>query len=209
MILLNPADSPSFPETKRQALEALSAYPNGLMVGGGMNPETAPEYLRAGASHVIVTSYVFCDGEIRTERLRAMEEAVGREHLVLDLSCRKRDGVYYIATDRWQKISSTALTDTLLRTLAEHCAEFLVHAVDVEGKNAGMDLPLLKILSPEEPLPVPVTYAGGVRDLADIWLLDELTEGRVDVTVGSALSLYGGPLSYASLLQYFRAKKQL
>ena len=110
VILLNGADSPYYEETKKQAKQALTAYPGGLQIGGGIRDTNAKEYLDAGASHVIVTSFVFKDGRFHPENLEKMVKAVGREHLVLDVSCRKKDGNYYIVTDRWQKFTEVVLT---------------------------------------------------------------------------------------------------
>ena len=200
VIMLNPASSPMFAGTKRQALEALSAAPGTLQIGGGVNPQNAQEYLQAGASHVIVTSYVFSDGQIRGDRLREMVSSAGREHLVLDLSCRKRDGAYYIVTDRWQKFTDVCVTKTLLDELSDSCSEFLIHAADVEGKSNGPEEELAALLG--EWSGIPVTYAGGIRNLDDIRLLSEAGRGRLDFTIGSALDLFGGSLSYREVVSY-------
>ena len=135
VILLNPASSEYYGQTKKQALKALHAYPGGLQIGGGITADNASGYIRAGASHVIVTSYVFKDGRLSWENLQKMEDAVGTEHLVLDLSCRKKDGTYFIVTARWQKFTDVPVTPETMKELGNHCAEFLVHAVDVEGKS--------------------------------------------------------------------------
>ncbi|MBQ7371975.1 MAG: phosphoribosylformimino-5-aminoimidazole carboxamide ribotide isomerase [Blautia sp.] len=194
VILLNSKDSPYYEATKAQALRALRAYPEGLQVGGGICPENALEYLEAGASHVIVTSYVFKNGEISWENLDKMEQAAGRQHLVLDLSCRKREDQYYIVTDRWQTFTQVPVTRKLLEELGEHCAEFLVHAVDVEGKARGIETGLVQILS--EYTALPITYAGGVGSMQDLELLREFGKNRLDVTIGSALDLFGGTISF-------------
>lgn len=115
----------------------MRAYPGGLQIGGGIHPENAEEYLEAGASHVIVTSYVFRDGQMDREHLNRMVRTVGPEHLVLDLSCRRKGDQYYIVTDRWQKFTNVVLTPEVLDELAGCCSEFLIHAVDVEGKARG------------------------------------------------------------------------
>ena len=146
IIMLNRVGTPEYDASKAAALEALSAYPGGLQVGGGINADNASAFVEAGASHVIVTSYVFSDGKINYENLEKLVTAVGREHVVLDLSCRKRGGDYYIVTDRWQKFTRTKLTARLLRKLEKYCDEYLVHAVDVEGKAAGPDQALFSIL---------------------------------------------------------------
>ncbi len=198
IILLNPVDSPWYAATKAQALAALAAYPGGLQLGGGITPQNAGEYLTAGASHVIVTSYVFRDGKIHYGRLKEMEKAVGREHLVLDLSCRKRDGQYYIVTDRWQKFTETPVTLAFMEELEAYCDEFLLHAVDVEGKAQGIERELVQLLGQYGRRPV--TYAGGVSSEEDLQALGTLGKGRLDVTVGSALDLFGGKLPYKKLV---------
>ncbi len=198
VIMLNPASSPWYGETRRQALLALAAFPGGLQIGGGVNPENAGEYLDAGASHVIVTSYVFRDGKISWDNLERMQKAVGKERLVLDLSCRKKDGRYYIVTDRWQKFTDTCVTPENLKVLGDQCSEFLVHAVDVEGKASGVEKELAALLA--EYCDIPVTYAGGVGTLSDLEDLRHFGQNRLDVTVGSALDLFGGTLPYKDVI---------
>lgn len=200
IILLNPVSSPYYEATRAQALLALKASPGKWQVGGGITPENGESFLEAGASHVIVTSYVFQGGEIRMEHLERMRRAVGREHLVLDVSCRKKEEGYYIVTDRWQKFTNVALTGSVLAELASYCDEFLVHGVDVEGKASGVDLELVRLLGSYQG--IPVTYAGGIGSLADLETLGREGRGRVDVTVGSALDLFGGPLSYGDILRF-------
>ena len=200
IILLNPAASPYYEATKRQAISALKAYPEGLQAGGGITPENAAVFLEAGASHVIVTSYVFSEGQIQYDRLRALVKETGKEHLVLDLSVRSRDGRYYIVTDRWQIYTSVELTEQILDELSAYCDEFLVHAVDVEGKSEGLEKPVAKILGDWGK--IPITYAGGVHSFSDLDQLKELGKGKVDVTIGSALDLFGGPMAFADVLSY-------
>lgn len=202
VILLNGEGSPYYEATREQALLALSEYPGGLQVGGGIRADNAADYLEAGASHVIVTSYVFREGRIDWERLDDAEHAAGRERLVLDLSCRRRDGRYYIVTDRWQRFTDVELTPAALDELAGHCAEFLIHAVDVEGKARGIEEPLVRMLGDWDG--IPVTYAGGVGSFGDLRRLRELGRGRLNVTIGSALDLFGGPMSYEETLRYIR-----
>lgn len=203
IILLNPASSPHYEETKRQALMALAAYPKGLQAGGGITPENAAVFLEAGASHVIVTSCVFSEGQIHYDRLRALVKETGKENLVLDLSVRSREGRYYIVTDRWQKYTSVELTEKVLDELSGYCDEFLVHAVDVEGKSAGIEEPVAKLLGDWGK--IPVTYAGGVHSFADLDRLKSLGKGRVDVTIGSALDLFGGDMALEDVLAYCEA----
>ena len=198
IILLNPAESPYYQEDLRQARLALSAYPGGLQIGGGMNADNAASFLDMGATHVIVTSYVFQDGRIHYGNLEKMKKAVGKEHLVLDLSCRKKGEDYYIVTDRWQRFTTEKLSESLLNQLADYCAEFLVHAVDVEGKAAGIEEDVARLLGRSRILPV--TYAGGVASLDDLRKLKTLGQDRVDVTIGSALDLFGGSLRFDEVL---------
>ncbi len=201
VILLNHRDSPFYAATREQAEAALSEWPGGMQAGGGITAENAGEFLEAGASHVIVTSYVFSDGRICLENLEKLERAAGRERVVLDLSCRRKPGdgdggPYYIMTDRWQRYTDIALTPELMEELSSRCGEFLVHAVSAEGKAGGIDEELVRILAES---PVPVTYAGGIRGIPDIEELGRLGGGRVDFTVGSALDIYGGDLPYEKL----------
>ena len=177
-------------ETRAAAKSALAAYPGGLQVGGGVTADNANSYLEAGASHVIVTSYVFRDGKLDNERLCALEDAVGTSRLVLDLSCRsKADGKYYVVTDRWQKFTNMEVAEDVLKSLGTRCDEFLIHGVDVEGMRCGIMEDLVSKLG--EWSPVPVTYAGGARDLGDFERVKAIGGGRVDLTVGSALDVFG------------------
>ena len=190
------------PGNEAAAKAALRAFPGGLQVGGGITPANAREYLDAGASHVIVTSYVFRDGCLDESRLAEMVAAVGRERLVLDLSCRRReaDGPYFVVTDRWQKFTSLALNSDTLSALSQHCVEFLIHAVDVEGKQSGVQEDLVRALG--EWSPIPVTYAGGARLLTDLELVDRLGGGKVDLAIGSALDIFGGKLPYEDVVRW-------
>lgn len=200
VILLNGKDSPYYEATRKQALRALGAYPGGLQVGGGITADNAQEYLDAGASHVIVTSYVFQNGTICFENLYRLVELVGRRRLVLDLSCRKKDGQYYIVTDRWQKYTKVALSPDILTMLASFCDEFLIHGVDVEGKRSGIEEELIEMLGGWNRLPI--TYAGGIRSFADIDQIRKAGKNRIHITVGSALDLYGGELSFDEVAAY-------
>lgn len=206
VILLNGKDSSFYEETKRQAFSALSAYPGGLQAGGGITAENAAEFLDAGASHVIVTSYVFQGGQILYENLEKLVKAAGKEHLVLDVSCKKRVDGYYIVTDRWQKETDIKITPVLLAELSAFCDEFLIHAVDVEGKKSGMEEELLSELAKWQG--IPITYAGGVRSMEDLRRLEEIGAGKIDVTIGSALSLFGGTLNFAEVVEYCRGIKK-
>lgn len=204
VILLNPKGSQYYEATRAQAFAALKAFSEGLQIGGGIRAENAQEYLDKGASHVIVTSYVFQNGQIAYDNLEKIKKEIGREHLVLDLSCRKKDGEYYVVTDRWQKFTDTKVTLPLMQELGTSCAEFLVHAVDVEGKAAGIDTELAGLLA--EFTDCPITYAGGVGCYEDLTQLYEAGKGRLDVTVGSALDLFGGPMEFERILKYCRNK---
>lgn len=199
IILLNPATSEYYEATKQQAFKALRAYPNGLQIGGGIHDGNAMEYIEAGASHVIVTSFVFKDGKINMENLEKLTKVVGKEHLVLDLSCRKKDGAYYIVTDRWQKFTNEVVNEQTLDKLMAYCDEFLIHAVDVEGKSQGIEEDLVRLLGQWNK--IPITYAGGVHAYEDITLLKELGKGKIHVTIGSALELFGGHMELEQVLQ--------
>jgi phosphoribosylformimino-5-aminoimidazole carboxamide ribotide isomerase len=185
------------PGNTDEALKALEAYPGGLQVGGGINPENAGIFLDAGAMGVIVTSWVFREGRIDFERLEAMKKRVGQQRLVLDLSCRLKNGSYWIVTDRWSRFTRTPLNAETLQLLGASCGEFLVHAADVEGRQQGIEKPVAALLG--EASPVPATYAGGIRNLEDINLVRSLGRGRVDFTVGSALDIFGGMLPFLTL----------
>lgn len=199
IILLNPASSEYYEATKAQALAALKEYPDGLQVGGGITPENAAEFLEAGATHVIVTSYVFHDGRIDYDSLNKLVETVGKEHLVLDLSCKKVNDQYVIVTDRWQKLTDEVVSYELMDKLAAYCSEFLIHAVDVEGKANGIETQLAEMLGQWGKLPI--TYAGGVHSYEDLDLLKTLGQNRLNVTIGSALDLFGGKLKWEEVLK--------
>lgn len=202
IILLNPAGSEYYEATKAQALSALHAYPGGMQIGGGINAENAAYFIKEGASHVIVTSYVFKNGRVNYENLTRLVEAVGKEHVVLDVSCRKKDGDYYIVTDRWQKFTDEKVTPELLDKLSGYADEFLVHAVDVEGKASGIEIPLAKLLGDWGK--IPITYAGGVGSFEHLKQLREYGSNRLNVTIGSALDLFGGSMAYGEVLAFLR-----
>ncbi len=149
---------------------------------------------------MIVTSYVFSEGQIQYDKLHTLLREVGKERLVLDLSVRRREGRYYIVTDRWQKYTSVQLNEQTLDELSRYCDEFLIHAVDVEGKSEGIEEPVAALLG--EWGKIPVTYAGGVHSLEDLDQLKQLGHGRVDVTIGSALDLFGGKMAFRDVLAY-------
>ena len=185
------------------AIEALSAWPGGMQIGGGVSADNASFWLEQGASHVIVTSYVFQDGQINMERLGRLVDAVGKKHIVLDLSCRKKDGDYYIVTDRWQKFTNVKIDKAVIADLSDYCDEFLIHAADVEGKCNGIEKDVVTIL--KDSVQIPTTYAGGVRNIEDLALIKELGADRIDVTIGSALDIFGGSgLSYREAVDFCR-----
>jgi phosphoribosylformimino-5-aminoimidazole carboxamide ribotide isomerase len=180
------------------AREALAAWPNGLQVGGGITAENAFEWLQAGAAQVIVTSYIFQNGQIDETHLQRLVTEAGRDRLVLDLSCRKKDGQYHVVTDRWQTFTETIVDAHSLQQLSDCCCEFLVHGVDVEGKQQGMDEELIELLAAHSP--IPCVYAGGVRSFEDLEKLRKAGNGKIDVTIGSALDIFGGTLPYRDVV---------
>lgn len=200
VIMLNHRQSDYYEATKEQAIKALLAYPGGLQAGGGITPENAARYLDAGASHVIVTSYVFRDGRIDFENLRRLVKETGKDKLVLDLSCRMKNGSYYIVTDRWQNYTNVILNRGTLDELSSYCDEFLIHAVDVEGKAEGIEEKLVEMLGSWSR--IPITYAGGVHSFEDLAKLKKLGHDKIHVTIGSALDLFGGPMKFEEVLSY-------
>ncbi|MDF1859553.1 MAG: phosphoribosylformimino-5-aminoimidazole carboxamide ribotide isomerase [Verrucomicrobiales bacterium] len=190
------------PGNDEAAREALAAYPGGLQIGGGINPENAAEWLEAGASHVISTSCLFDeDARFQSEVLKRLVEAVGADRLVIDLSCRRREGKWIVAMNRWQTPTDLEVTHETLSALASSCDEFLIHAADVEGKCSGIDEDLVSLLGAWGEKPV--TYAGGASSLDDLRLVDSLSGGKVDLTIGSALDIFGGSgVSYRDCVKY-------
>lgn len=199
IILLNPVDSPYYALSKNQGIAALNATPGLLQIGGGITADNATEFLDAGASHVIVTSFVFRNGRINRTNLKKLVKTVGKDRIVLDLSCKRAEDDYLIVTDRWQKFTDVKLCEETLDELATYCDEFLVHAADVEGKQQGIEENVAKLLGKWGKRPV--TYAGGVRNIKDIELLKKIGNGRVDVTVGSALDIFGGNLQIKDVME--------
>jgi len=184
-----------------EARAALAAYPGGLHLGGGVNAANAHDWLDAGASHVIVTSWVFREGRVDWARLEKLVKAIGKNKLVLDLSCRKRGASYFVVTDRWQKFTDLEVNDLTLQKFSAFCAEFLIHAVDVEGLCRGIDRELVSMLG--RFAPIPTTYAGGANSLADLEAITQLGQGKVDLTIGSALDIFGGSgVKYADCVAF-------
>ena len=202
VIILNKRGTPEYDASFSECLKALKEFPGGLQVGGGITPDNARAFLDAGASHVIVTSYVFSDGCIRRDNLEKMVSTITPNKLVLDLSCKRSGSDYYIMTDRWQKKTDDVLDTRLLEDLSPYCNEFLIHAVDSEGKAMGPEKGVLDIL--KNYVLRPVTYAGGIASYEDITGIGELCDGRVDVKVGSALDIYGGQLDFDRVVELCR-----
>ena len=192
------------PGNEAAAKTALEAWPNGLQMGGGVNPDNAIQWIQRGASHVIVTSCVFKDGQLHEGQLKKLVEAVGEKNIVLDLSCRRRQGAYRIVTDRWQKFTEWEVSPKNLEYLAQYCAEFLVHGADVEGLRGGMEEELIAMLGQYSP--IPVTYAGGASALKDLDRVEELGAGKVDLTIGSALDIFGGDVLFEDVLKWHRQR---
>lgn len=200
IIILNPAGSDYYEKDVEQAKLALEVYPGGMQIGGGVNIGNAERYLDLGASHVIVTSYVFRNGIIDYERLKNLSYLIGKNRLVLDLSCRFDGNEYYVVTDRWQKMTNERFDIELIEKLGDYCDEFLVHAVDVEGKTSGIEKKVVEILGGVSEKAV--TYAGGIHSMQDIEFIKEKGNCRVDFTIGSALDLFGGKIKYSELSMY-------
>ncbi|MFV0363308.1 MAG: phosphoribosylformimino-5-aminoimidazole carboxamide ribotide isomerase [Suipraeoptans sp.] len=200
VIMLTPSYSKHFNATKNEALEALKAYPGGMQVGGGINADNAKDYLDKGASHVIITSWFFENGAIRYDRMEQMRNAIGKERIVVDLSCRYRDNGYYVVTDRWQTFTDVRVSNDMLIELSDYCDEFLIHGVDVEGKGSGMEEPLVELLTKFDR--VPITYAGGIASKSDVGKFETLSNGKLDFTVGSALDIFSGKLPFEWVKRY-------
>lgn len=198
IIILNGKDSEYYEATKAEAVKALQTYKGGMQIGGGITDKNAEEYILAGASHIIVTSCVFSDGKICYNNLNRLNSAVGREHICLDVSCRMRNGKYYVVTDRWQKFTDVVLDENLIVSLSEYCDELLVHAVDVEGRKAGINATIAGIL---EKSPIPVTYAGGISSLDDIAKIRSIGNNKIDFTIGTALNIFGGDLDLMEVIR--------
>lgn len=200
IIILNAADSEYYSDDLRQAYSALAEYPDGLQVGGGITAENAADFIEKGASHVIVTSYVFKDGKINFDNLKKLVSVIGREKLVIDLSCRKKGNDYYVVTDRWQKFTDVMLNTETMDMFSEYCDEFLIHAVDVEGKARGVENTIAEMLG--NWCKIPVTYAGGIGSYEDLETLKRLGKGNLNFTVGSALDIFGGSLDFERICEY-------
>ncbi|MBO4784659.1 MAG: phosphoribosylformimino-5-aminoimidazole carboxamide ribotide isomerase [Lachnospiraceae bacterium] len=200
VIILNKAGTDEYEASKEEALKAFEVFPNGLQVGGGINDKNASEFIEAGASHVIVTSYLFEDGKLSEKKMKKLKDAVSKEKIVFDLSCKKVGEKYFVTTDRWQTITETEMNCDTLRKLEEYCDEYLIHAVDVEGKCNGPETDIIKELSKYDGNKV--TYAGGIRSLEDVEAINEASDGKIDFTIGSALDIFGGNLKFEEVAKY-------
>lgn len=185
---------------EQAATEALQAYPGGLQIGGGINADNAALWLERGAAHVIVTSYIFNDGTLQQDNLDRIVSEVGKERLVIDLSCKARNGEWVVVTNGWRTFSDFIVRPDAIKELEQYCSEFLIHAVDVEGKRSGYQEQLVSQLA--EWTSIPTTYAGGVRSIEDLVSFQELSKGKLDVTIGSALDIFGGALAYQQVVEY-------
>jgi phosphoribosylformimino-5-aminoimidazole carboxamide ribotide isomerase len=195
------------PGNENEACAAIAAYPGGLQIGGGINARNARDWLEGGASHVIVTSWVFREGHVDWDRLGELVKTIGKNRLVLDLSCRRRGKNYFVVTDRWQKLTEVTISPETLQKLAGSCAEFLIHAVDKEGLRRGIDRELVKQLG--QWTPIPTTYAGGANSMSDLEKVTLLGQGKIDLTIGSALDIFGGSgVKYDDVVKFNRRQSE-
>jgi phosphoribosylformimino-5-aminoimidazole carboxamide ribotide isomerase len=195
------------PGNDEAAKRALIGWPDGLHIGGGIDIDNAQGWIEAGANKVIVTSWLFPRGVYAAERLAALSNRLSRKRVVVDLSCRRRGDRWFVAINRWQTLTEFELTETSVVALSTHCSEFLIHAADVEGLCTGIDEELVAALGRWSP--IPCVYAGGARSIDDLMLVDRLSKGRVDLTYGSALDLFGGTLvKYDDCVTWNRAQER-
>ncbi|KAI3657620.1 hypothetical protein MP638_001339 [Amoeboaphelidium occidentale] len=170
---------------EKAAKRCLSAWPNVFQVGGGITEDNAKEWLQHGAGKIIVTSYLFPEGKFSIERLKNISDIAGKDRLVVDLSFRKvvngSNFEYVVAMNKWQTLTDMKITHESIKLFEEYSSELLVHAADVEGLCKGIDQDIN-----------PVTYAGGGNSINDLELVRELSNGKVDLTFGSALDVFGG-----------------
>ena len=199
VIILNKVGTKEYEESKKEAMMAFSMFPNGLQIGGGITDENANEFIKSGASHVIVTSYLFKDDKLNEERMKRLKETVGKEKIVFDLSCKRICDKYFVTTNRWQTVTESEMNADLLKELEEYCDEYLIHAVDVEGKCNGPEKDILLELSKYKGNSV--TYAGGIHSYDDIRMIKEIADGRIDFTIGSALDIFGGNLDFNRVIE--------
>ena len=199
IIMLNKVGTPEYALSEKEAKKGLSAFPGGLQIGGGINDKNAKDFIEAGASHVIVTGYIFENKNLSFERMKKLKDAVSKEKIVFDLSCKKVGNKYFVTTDRWQTVTETTMNSGLLCKLEEFCDEYLIHAVDVEGKCNGPEEDIIREIAKYSGNKV--TYAGGIHSFDDIESIRKASDGKIDITIGSALDLFGGDLKFEEVLE--------
>lgn len=184
---------------KAEALNALNTFPGGMQVGGGINDSNYKEYLDNGASHIIVTSYIFEQGQVNLDKVKNISSKTGAGNLVIDLSCKLYNNTYYVVSNKWKDITDFELTRENLGKLSKYCDEFLIHAAHIEGKRQGADFKLIKLLA--EFSDIPVTYAGGINSQDEIKEVKSSGNDKIDITIGSALDIFGGDLNFNKIIK--------
>jgi phosphoribosylformimino-5-aminoimidazole carboxamide ribotide isomerase len=196
IIILNKSGTDEYEKSLAQAKEALAVFPGGMQIGGGVNDKNAASFLEMGASAVIVTSFIFTDGQINKERLRIISERA-KGKLVLDLSVRAKGGEYFITTDRWKTVTDVKLNFETMDYLAGFSSEFLVHAADAEGLREGADGRVLSVLSDfAKKRDFPITYAGGIKDTHEA---ERIARNNLCFTIGTSLDIFGGNIPFRKL----------
>ncbi len=201
VIILNKAGTKEYEASKKEAFKAFKAFPMGLQVGGGINDKNAAEFINANASHVIVTGFLFEDGKLSFDKMKLLKDVLGKEKIVFDLSCKKVGEKYFITTDRWQTVTDSVMNYDMLCKLEDYCDEYLIHAVDVEGKCNGPETDIIAELSKYEGNRV--TYAGGIRSFEDIEMIKNSSRGKIDFTIGSSLDIFGGSLEFEKVAEAY------
>ena len=187
--------------SREQAVKALNAYPQGMRIGGGMNKNNCLEYINFGASHIIFNSAIFYHGRLNLEDLKSIKKVLGKSRIVLDLSCKEYDGKFFVMSNKWKEKSNFEINLKNLSSLSQFCDEFLVHSVLKEGTVLGIDWDLVKLLNKVSP--IKTVYAGGIKNFEEIKMLDHLTRGKIDFTIGSGLDIFGGSqFSFEDLVAY-------
>ena len=185
------------PNNEQAATEALQAFPNAFHIGGGVSLENAQFWLEKGAKAVIISSRLFNGTDFSMESLQAFTDLIGKDKIILDLSCRLVEGRFRAMTNKWNTVTNLIVDEKKIDELSTHCAEFLIHAVEIEGTGSGPDWELLNMLARCESSII--TYAGGISSLNDLAAMQKLDAQHIDFTIGSALNIYGGHLSYATV----------
>ncbi|RFU27409.1 hypothetical protein B7463_g8941, partial [Scytalidium lignicola] len=196
------------PGNEEACREALKEWVSGLQVGGGVTDQNARKWIEEGAEKVIITSFLFPGGKFSQERLDGVLASLGgdKSKLVIDLSCRRKDDTWFVAMNKWQTITDMEVNEASIKSLEPYCSEFLIHAADNEGLQKGIDTELVKKLA--EWCYIPVTYAGGGRTIQDLDLVKELSNGKVDLTIGSALDIFGGSgVTFQECVEWNRKQK--